>query len=114
LKDRKSDNFDRRYIWLARAMSGALQLVFGGSLNVQAELLTRDDVSAAQFNEKKLANTGCGWITPTLIADAIRVLQFDRFTLDQSADACATAIGTSTCGPRRSRCCATSKCREQA
>ena len=41
------------------AMLGALQLVFGGSLNVQAEPLTRDDESAAQSNEKKLAVNPC-------------------------------------------------------
>src|SRR5215475_10375110 len=34
-------------------MLGALQLVFGGSLNIDAEILARDDVSAAQPNEKK-------------------------------------------------------------
>jgi len=37
------------------AMLGALQLVFGGSLNVQAEPLTRDDESVAESSEKKLA-----------------------------------------------------------
>ena len=41
------------------AMLGALQLMFGGSLNVQAELLARDDASAAQPNEKKLAINSC-------------------------------------------------------
>jgi DNA-binding NarL/FixJ family response regulator len=34
---------------------GALQLVFGGSLNVQAESLARDDASPAQPAEKTLA-----------------------------------------------------------
>ena len=37
------------------ALLGALQLVFGGSLNVQAEPLARDDASLAQPAEKKLA-----------------------------------------------------------
>jgi DNA-binding NarL/FixJ family response regulator len=41
------------------AMLGALQVVFGGRLNVQPELLARDDASAAEPNEKKLANTRC-------------------------------------------------------
>jgi DNA-binding NarL/FixJ family response regulator len=35
------------------AMSDALQLVFGGSLYVHAEILARDDASDAQLNEKK-------------------------------------------------------------
>ena len=38
------------------AMLGALQLVFGGSLNVQAEPLTRDDESVAESSEKKLCH----------------------------------------------------------
>jgi DNA-binding NarL/FixJ family response regulator len=37
------------------AMLGALQLVFGGSPNVDTEFLARDDASAAQPNEKKPA-----------------------------------------------------------
>ena len=41
------------------AMLGALQLVFGGSLNVQAEPLTRDDESVAESSEKKLAINPC-------------------------------------------------------
>jgi DNA-binding NarL/FixJ family response regulator len=41
------------------AMLGALQLVFAGSMNVQAELLARDDASAAQPNEKKLTSNQC-------------------------------------------------------
>jgi DNA-binding NarL/FixJ family response regulator len=39
------------------AMLGVLQLVFGGSLNVQAELLARGDASPAQPNEKNLVIT---------------------------------------------------------
>jgi DNA-binding NarL/FixJ family response regulator len=35
------------------AMLGALQLMFGGSLNVHAEMLARDDASAARPHEKK-------------------------------------------------------------
>jgi DNA-binding NarL/FixJ family response regulator len=35
------------------AMLGALQLMFGGRLNVPAEILARDDASAAQPIEKK-------------------------------------------------------------
>jgi DNA-binding NarL/FixJ family response regulator len=34
-------------------MLSALRLMFGGRLNVQAEMLARDDASAAQPNEKK-------------------------------------------------------------
>jgi DNA-binding NarL/FixJ family response regulator len=41
------------------AMLGVLQLVLGGSLNVQAELLACDDTSPAQSNEKNLAITPC-------------------------------------------------------
>jgi DNA-binding NarL/FixJ family response regulator len=41
------------------AMLGVLQLVFGGSLNVQAEPLTRDDESTAQSSEKKPAVNPC-------------------------------------------------------
>jgi DNA-binding CsgD family transcriptional regulator len=37
------------------AMLGALQLVFGGSLNFDAGILARNDASAAQPNEKKPA-----------------------------------------------------------
>jgi DNA-binding NarL/FixJ family response regulator len=36
-------------------MLGALQMAFGGSLNVHAGILARDDGSAAQRNEKKPA-----------------------------------------------------------
>ena len=41
------------------AMLGALQLVFGGSLNVPAELLARDEATPVQSNEKKLASNQC-------------------------------------------------------
>jgi DNA-binding NarL/FixJ family response regulator len=41
------------------AMLGALQLVFGGTLNVQAELLARDDASVAQRTEQKLVSNRC-------------------------------------------------------
>jgi DNA-binding NarL/FixJ family response regulator len=37
------------------ATLGALQLMFGGSLNVRAEILARDDASAARPNENKPA-----------------------------------------------------------
>jgi DNA-binding NarL/FixJ family response regulator len=37
------------------AMSGVLQLVFGGNLNAHAETLARDDPSAPQPNERELA-----------------------------------------------------------
>src|SRR6516162_10012741 len=38
-------------------MLGVLQLVFGGSQNARAEILARNDESAAQSNEKNLAIT---------------------------------------------------------
>jgi DNA-binding NarL/FixJ family response regulator len=41
------------------AMLDALQLVFGGSLKVHAEILARDDESAAQSNANNLAITPC-------------------------------------------------------
>ena len=41
------------------AMLDALQLVFGGSLKVHAEILARNGESAAQSNEKNLAITPC-------------------------------------------------------
>jgi DNA-binding NarL/FixJ family response regulator len=41
------------------AMLGVLQLVFGGTLNVQAEPLARDEESTAQSSEKKLAINPC-------------------------------------------------------
>jgi DNA-binding NarL/FixJ family response regulator len=48
------------------AMLGVLQLVFGGTLNVQAEPLARDDESTAQSSEKKLAITPCQLSAPNL------------------------------------------------
>ena len=41
------------------AMLSALQLVFGGTPNVQAELLARDEATPVQSNEKKLASNQC-------------------------------------------------------
>jgi DNA-binding NarL/FixJ family response regulator len=41
------------------AMLGVLQLVFGGTLNVQADPLARDEESTAQSSEKKLAINPC-------------------------------------------------------
>ena len=60
------------------AMLGALQLVFGESLNVQAELLARDDASAAQPNEKKLAKAGC---QPSAFDLGLTERQFDVLAL---------------------------------
>jgi DNA-binding NarL/FixJ family response regulator len=48
------------------AILGALQLVFGGSRNVQAELIARDDASPAQSNEKNLTITPCQLSPPNL------------------------------------------------
>jgi DNA-binding NarL/FixJ family response regulator len=41
------------------AILGALQLVFGGSLNIHAEPLAPNDASPAQPNEKTLASNQC-------------------------------------------------------
>ena len=60
------------------AMLGALQLVFGGSLNVPAELLARDEATPAQSNEKKLDSNQC---QPSAFGLGLTERQFDVLAL---------------------------------
>ena len=57
---------------------GALQLVFGGSLNVPAELLARDEATPAQSNEKKLDSNQC---QPSAFGLGLTERQFDVLAL---------------------------------
>jgi DNA-binding NarL/FixJ family response regulator len=59
-------------------MLGALQLVFGGSLNVPAELLARDEATPAQSNEKKLDSNQC---QPSAFGLGLTERQFDVLAL---------------------------------
>jgi DNA-binding NarL/FixJ family response regulator len=59
-------------------MLGALQMAFGGSLNVHAAIVARDDASAAQPNEKEHAINGSQSSTPDL---GLTVRQLDVLAL---------------------------------
>ena len=60
------------------AMLSALQLVFGGTPNVQAELLARDEATPVQSNEKKLASNQC---QPSAFDLGLTERQFDVLAL---------------------------------
>ena len=60
------------------AMLSALQLVFGGTPNVQAELLARDEATPVQSNEKKLASNQC---QPSAFELGLTERQFDVLAL---------------------------------
>jgi DNA-binding CsgD family transcriptional regulator len=59
-------------------MLSALQLVFGGTPNVQAELLARDEATPVQSNEKKLASNQC---QPSAFDLGLTERQFDVLAL---------------------------------
>ena len=60
------------------AMLSALQWVFGGTPNVQAELLARDEATPVQSNEKKLASNQC---QPSAFDLGLTERQFDVLAL---------------------------------